>query len=204
MAGRDRSSSCSRPSAPSPTRPRTADAPRTRSTSCCRPSPATASPTSRPSSAGAPSASDTRGQELMRRLGYTRYVAQGGDVGSQVTDAMGRLALDGLVGIHTNLLTPALGDPEALSASPPTERRTSCPRPARRIPRHRHWLLHRAGNTPGDDRLCPSGFTHRPGGLDDRSRYGQLPEDRPRLRRRSNHRAISPESTSSTTSRCTG
>ena len=37
----------------------------------------------------------------MRRLGYTRYVAQGGDVGSQVTDAMGRLALDGLIGIHT-------------------------------------------------------------------------------------------------------
>src|SRR3989475_4756573 len=59
--------------------------------------------------------------ELMRRLGYTRYVAQGGDVGSQVTDAMGRLALDGLIGIHTNLLTPALGDPEALSASPPTK-----------------------------------------------------------------------------------
>src|SRR5579871_3380185 len=58
--------------------------------------------------------------ELMRRLGYTRYVAQGGDVGSQVTDAMGRLALDGLIGIHTNLLTPALGDAEALSASPPS------------------------------------------------------------------------------------
>src|SRR6187549_1132155 len=59
--------------------------------------------------------------ELMQRLGYRRYVAQGGDVGSQVTDAMGRLSLDGLVGIHTNLLTPALGDPEALSASPPTD-----------------------------------------------------------------------------------
>ncbi len=59
--------------------------------------------------------------ELMRRLGYTRYVAQGGDVGSQVTDAMGRLALDGLLGIHTNLLTPALGDANALCASPPTE-----------------------------------------------------------------------------------
>src|SRR3954447_5304467 len=59
--------------------------------------------------------------ELMQRLGYTRYVAQGGDVGSQVTDAMGRLGLDGLIGIHTNLLTPALGDAEALSASPPTE-----------------------------------------------------------------------------------
>src|SRR5437588_2174514 len=58
--------------------------------------------------------------ELMRRLGYTRYVAQGGDVGSQVTDAMGRLAPDGLIGIHTNLLTPALGDAEALSESPPS------------------------------------------------------------------------------------
>jgi len=64
--------------------------------------------------------------ELMRRLGYTRYVAQGGDVGSQVTDAMGRLGLDGLIGIHTNLLTPALGNPEALSESPPsTEERAA-------------------------------------------------------------------------------
>jgi len=59
--------------------------------------------------------------ELMRRLGYTRYVAQGGDVGSQVTDAMGRQAPDGLLGIHTNLLTPALGNAEALSESPPSE-----------------------------------------------------------------------------------
>ena len=58
--------------------------------------------------------------ELMSRLGYVRYVAQGGDVRSQVTDAMGRLGLDGLVSIHTNLLTPALGDAKALSASPPS------------------------------------------------------------------------------------
>jgi hypothetical protein len=57
----------------------------------------------------------------MRRLGYTTYVAQGGDVGSQVTDAMGRLAPEGLIGIHTNLLTPALGDAEALSGSPPSD-----------------------------------------------------------------------------------
>jgi pimeloyl-ACP methyl ester carboxylesterase len=46
--------------------------------------------------------------QLMNRLGYTRYVAQGGDVGAAVTDAMGRLAPDGLVGIHTNLLVTAL------------------------------------------------------------------------------------------------
>jgi pimeloyl-ACP methyl ester carboxylesterase len=47
--------------------------------------------------------------ELMRRLGYTRYVAQGGDVGAAVTDAMGRQAPEGLVAIHTNLLVTALG-----------------------------------------------------------------------------------------------
>src|ERR671911_672639 len=36
--------------------------------------------------------------ELMHRLGYTRYVAQGGDVGAAVTDAMGRQAPEGLAG----------------------------------------------------------------------------------------------------------
>src|ERR687888_1699448 len=50
--------------------------------------------------------------ELMRRLGYTRYVAQGGDVGAGVTDAMGRQAPEGLVGIHMNLLVTALGGPQ--------------------------------------------------------------------------------------------
>jgi pimeloyl-ACP methyl ester carboxylesterase len=46
--------------------------------------------------------------ELMHRLGYTRYVAQGGDVGSSVTDAMGRQAPEGLLGIHLNLLLAVL------------------------------------------------------------------------------------------------
>jgi pimeloyl-ACP methyl ester carboxylesterase len=50
--------------------------------------------------------------ELMRRLGYTRYVAQGGDVGASVTDAMGRQAPGGLAGIHTNLLVTALAGPQ--------------------------------------------------------------------------------------------
>ncbi len=47
--------------------------------------------------------------ELMHRLGYTRYVAQGGDVGAAVTDAMGRQAPQGLLGIHMNLLLAGLG-----------------------------------------------------------------------------------------------
>src|SRR4029077_5125782 len=43
--------------------------------------------------------------ELMSRLGYSRYVAQGGDQGASVTDAMARLAPKGLLGIHLNLLS---------------------------------------------------------------------------------------------------
>jgi pimeloyl-ACP methyl ester carboxylesterase len=54
--------------------------------------------------------------ELMRRLGYTRYVAQGGDVGALVTDTMGRQAPEGLLGIHLNLLVTVLaGPPQAES-----------------------------------------------------------------------------------------
>ncbi len=45
--------------------------------------------------------------ELMKRLGYTRYVAQGGDVGALVTDVMGRQAPEGLAGIHLSLLAGA-------------------------------------------------------------------------------------------------
>jgi pimeloyl-ACP methyl ester carboxylesterase len=55
--------------------------------------------------------------ELMPRLGYARYVAQGGDVGSQITDAMGRLAPEGLAGIHVNLIIQAFG----IAADPPAE-----------------------------------------------------------------------------------
>jgi pimeloyl-ACP methyl ester carboxylesterase len=46
--------------------------------------------------------------ELMHRLGYSHYVAQGGDVGASVTDQMGRQAPEGLVGIHMNLLVTGL------------------------------------------------------------------------------------------------
>jgi pimeloyl-ACP methyl ester carboxylesterase len=49
--------------------------------------------------------------ELMHRLGYTRYVAQGGDLGAIVADAMGRQAPEGLVGIHMTLLVTTLGAP---------------------------------------------------------------------------------------------
>ncbi|SDN61238.1 epoxide hydrolase family protein [Streptomyces wuyuanensis] len=41
--------------------------------------------------------------ELMKRLGYTRYAAQGGDWGAIVTDIMGVQEPEGLIGIHTNM-----------------------------------------------------------------------------------------------------
>jgi pimeloyl-ACP methyl ester carboxylesterase len=58
--------------------------------------------------------------ELMRRLGYTRYVAQGGDWGAFVVDQMGLQAPEGLLAIHTNMpaTVPAEID-EALQAGDP-------------------------------------------------------------------------------------
>jgi pimeloyl-ACP methyl ester carboxylesterase len=60
--------------------------------------------------------------ELMRRLGYDRYVAQGGDVGAAVTDAMARQAPDGLAGIHVNLLAGASAIIDRLPAETDGER----------------------------------------------------------------------------------
>ena len=60
--------------------------------------------------------------ELMHRLGYTRYVAQGGDVGAAVTDLMGRQAPAGLIGIHMNLLVTVLSIADQLPAESEQER----------------------------------------------------------------------------------
>jgi pimeloyl-ACP methyl ester carboxylesterase len=54
--------------------------------------------------------------ELMRRLGYTRYVAQGGDQGAAVTDDLAHQAPEGLIGVHMNLLRTALGSVVGLPA----------------------------------------------------------------------------------------
>ena len=57
---------------------------------------------------------------LMKRLGYTRYVAQGGDWGALVVDQMGVQAPSGLLGIHTNMpgIFPADIDGAAFSGAP--------------------------------------------------------------------------------------
>ncbi|WP_019587733.1 epoxide hydrolase family protein [Deinococcus apachensis] len=51
---------------------------------------------------------------LMKRLGYTQYVAQGGDWGGGLVEVMARQAPEGLLGVHTNL--PAVFPPEAAEA----------------------------------------------------------------------------------------
>jgi pimeloyl-ACP methyl ester carboxylesterase len=58
--------------------------------------------------------------ELMKRLGYERYVAQGGDWGAVVVDLMGVQAPKGLLGIHTNMpgIFPADIDGAAFSGAP--------------------------------------------------------------------------------------
>jgi pimeloyl-ACP methyl ester carboxylesterase len=60
--------------------------------------------------------------ELMHRLGYARYVAQGGDQGAAVTDDLAHQGPEGLVGVHMNLLRAALGNTEGLPADSEQER----------------------------------------------------------------------------------
>jgi pimeloyl-ACP methyl ester carboxylesterase len=61
--------------------------------------------------------------ELMSRLDYSRYVAQGGDWGAFVVDQMGLQAPEGLLGIHTNMpaTVPADVNAAALAGAPPPD-----------------------------------------------------------------------------------
>ena len=67
-----------------------------------------------------PATSRVPGTVLMKRLGYTKFVAQGGDWGAVVVDMMGVQAPPGLLGIHTNMpgIFPADIDGAAFSGAP--------------------------------------------------------------------------------------
>ena len=104
--------------------------------------------------------------ELMKRLGYTRYVAQGGDVGASVTDAMGRQAPKGLIGIHLSLLAGALGIADQTAGE--IRAGTRGAQRARDVQGEWLRLLPGTVHPATDDRLLPAGFTRRARGLDAR------------------------------------
>ena len=105
----------------------------------------------------------------MKRLGYKRYVSQGGDWGAVVADAMGRQAPPGLLGIHVNM--PATVPPEiakALTAGEPApaglsdEEKAAYERDARLYKKGCGYAAD-DGDPAADARVQPRGFASRPG-----------------------------------------
>ena len=125
---------------------------------------------------------------LMQRLGYTKYVAQGGDWGNAISEVMALQQPPGLLGIHTNMAATVPPDvSKALAAGGPP--------PAGLSPEEKHawdqtrrllqeWagLRQRNGDSSADA-LRTRRLADRSRRLDARSRHSQLPDDRSRFRR---------------------
>ncbi len=143
---------------------------------------------------------------LMKRLGYTRFVAQGGDWGALVTEQMGVQAPPELLGIHTNMpsAVPAEIAQALPSHSPPPGLSADEKYAFERLDfffTHGLAYAQEMGEPPADAvRDC--GFTRRARRLVPRPRPAELRAHRPRLRR-ARPRA-SRGTTFSTTSRSPG
>lgn len=98
---------------------------------------------------------------LMQRLGYDRYVAQGGDWGSAVTRAMAVQRVPGLIGIHLNMVVCFPPPDEDFADAEALESRRRGGAQA-----DRSWLLHPAKHATADIGLCAGRLTGRAGGLD--------------------------------------
>jgi pimeloyl-ACP methyl ester carboxylesterase len=113
---------------------------------------------------------------LMERLGYTNYVAQGGDWGALITELMGKNAPPGLLGIHSNMASTV---PAEVFAGIPT----NTPPPGLSEEERRAFdRLARNGQPPADT-LRHRRFADRPRRLVPRSRSEKLRADRAGVRR---------------------
>ena len=123
--------------------------------------------------------------ELMKRLGYSRFVAQGGDWGAIITDVMGAQAPPELMGMHTNM--PGVVLPEIAQALPvPGQLAPGGPPPAglsaeeqRAFEQISTFYTQGAGvrgrnGNPAANAVRSGGFTGRPGGVDDQPRRVHL------------------------------
>ena len=130
--------------------------------------------------------------ELMRRLGYTRYVAQGGDWGAIVTDLMAVQAPPELLGMHTNMAGVVPAEVSAgARAQHPGGRRPAALGPVRRGAAHlraAELLLHQGhrlrdrNDHAAAGAVRDRGLTGRAGRLDDQPRRVQLLRHRRRRR----------------------
>ena len=133
----------------------------------------------------------------MHRLGYTRYVAQGGDVGALVVDLMGLPGSQGFgrlphepaarFGARSRRCAPGRGS-DAANAQLPTRAYRGC---SGRSDGFGYFLDD--GNAAADDGYALAGFTCRPGGLAARSRHGQLLQIAGRLRSTGHERHGQPD-----------
>ena len=137
----------------------------------------------------------------MHRLGYTRYVAQGGDVGALVTDLMGRQGVEGLVGYHLNLLTAVLAIGDHLPGNP--NRNAERPRRCATFRQHGFGCFLRWPRGRGRS-ATPAGLHRRARSVAARPRHGRLLQDLRAFGGTASLSAYSPRRASSTTSRCTG
>ena len=123
---------------------------------------------------------------LMKRLGYTRYVAQGGDWGNAVTEQMALLSPPGLVGIHTNMpatIPDDIAKALASGGAPPSGLSADEKYAYDQLD---FFYKHGLALRPGDEQSSPDalrdrGFTDWPRRLDARPRRAQLRAHRTRL-----------------------
>ena len=134
-------------------------------------------------------ASPARGTTLMKRLGYTRYVAQGGDWGNAVSEVMALQPPPELLGISTNMAATVPPEIEQGAVGRRPAAGQALGRRAQRVGPARLLLQERAGLRATRWAHRPQtlygtrGFADRPRGLDARPRRAQLRADRARLRR---------------------